>query len=73
MPPDNIPEPRVVAPSVNITVPVAVDGVTVAVKVAGLPYADGFIDDVTPVVVVALSTVCEMADEGDSVKFISPP
>ncbi len=72
VPPDKVPVPRVEVPSMNVTVPVAVDGVTVAVKVAELPYVDGLVNDVTPVVVDALSTVCEMADEVDPVKFVSP-
>ncbi len=68
-----MPEPRIVGPSMNVTVPVAVDGVTVAVKVTGLPYVDGLADDMAPIVVDALSTVCERADEVDPVKFVSPP
>jgi hypothetical protein len=56
-PPDKLLVPRVVAPSLNVTVPVAVDGVTVAVKVTGLPYADGLADAVTAVVVVERPTL----------------
>ena len=49
VPPDKVPVPRVVVPSMNVTVPFAVDGVTFAVKVTGLPYADGLADDATVV------------------------
>jgi hypothetical protein len=50
--------PRVVLPSRNVTVPVAADGVTVAVKVTEEPYVDGFAEEVRVTVEVALSTVC---------------
>ncbi len=52
MPLVSAPVPRVVAPSLNVTVPVAVDGVTVALKVTELPYVDGFADDDTTLVAV---------------------
>jgi len=48
-----VPVPSVVLPSVNVTVPVAVAGVTVAVNVTGEPYADGFADEVSVTVVLA--------------------
>ena len=54
---DMVPVPRTVAPSLNVIVPVAVAGVTVAVNVTELPNADGLDDDETPVVVVACVTV----------------
>jgi hypothetical protein len=57
VPLDKVPVPMVVAPSLNVTVPVAVDGVTVAVKMTGLPYADGLADDETVVVVVDRPTL----------------
>jgi hypothetical protein len=57
LPPDNIPVPMVVPASTNATVPVAADGVTVAVKVTGLPYNDGLIDDETSVDVVDRPTL----------------
>ena len=49
--------PRVAAPSLNVTVPVAPEGVTVAVNVIAVPYAAGFTEDVnaTP---DACFTVC---------------
>jgi len=58
-----VPVPRVVVPSLNVTVPVAVDGVTVAVNVTEEPYADGFAEDATVVVVFALLTVCVNVEE----------
>ena len=52
------PVPSVVAPSLNVTVPVAVPlpgdtAATVAVNVTDCPNTDGFEDDVTAVVVLA--------------------
>lgn len=37
--------PRVALPSLNVTVPVAAAGVTVAVNVTGAPNGEGFADD----------------------------
>jgi hypothetical protein len=37
VPPESVPVPSVVLPSLNVTVPVAADGVTFAVSVAELP------------------------------------
>ena len=54
MDPDPLPRmavPMVVAPSLNVTVPVAVDGVTVAVSSTPLPKPAGFGDAVSAVVV----------------------
>ena len=45
-----------VPPSLNVTVPVASDGDTVAVKVTSRPKMDGFSDEPRPVVVLALFT-----------------
>jgi hypothetical protein len=53
----------VVLPSTNVTVPVAVLGVTVAVNVTEAPYVDGFVDEVTAIVVPALFTVCVNVDD----------
>ena len=52
------PVPSVVAPSLNVTVPVAVPlpgatAATVAVNVTPCPNTDGFAEDVTVVVVLA--------------------
>lgn len=46
-PPLSVPVPRVVVPSLNVTVPVAAEGVTVAVRVTEFPYVDGFDEDAT--------------------------
>ena len=56
-PPEREPVPRVVVPSLKVTVPVAVLGVTVAVKVTESPKFDGFWEEATVVEVVALFTV----------------
>ena len=54
--------PKVVAPSVNVTVPEGVPlpggaAVTAAVKVTGVPTADGFFDEVKMVRPLSLFTV----------------
>ena len=54
----SVPVPRVVAPSLNVTVPVAVPlpgatAATVAVNVTDWPNTDGFTEDVKVVVVLA--------------------
>src|SRR5689334_6842520 len=41
VPPATVPVPIVVAPSLNVTVPVAFEGVTVAVSVTDVPKLDG--------------------------------
>jgi hypothetical protein len=56
MPPDRLPVPRTVTPSLNVTVPVAVDGITVALKVTDAPKFDGLGVDVTNVCVAARPT-----------------
>jgi hypothetical protein len=53
-----VPVPSVVVPSLNVTVPVAVVGDKVAVNVTDVPNPDGFADEASVVVVVALLTVC---------------
>jgi hypothetical protein len=58
-----VPVPKVVLPFLNVTVPVAVEGVTVAVNVTEDPEIDGFADDASVVVVVTLLTVCDNAEE----------
>jgi hypothetical protein len=45
--------PRVALPSANVTVPVAVEGVTVALNVVDKPNADGFTVEVSVTVVLA--------------------
>jgi len=73
--PSNCTEPHsVVVPSLNATVPVGVPPaeVTVAVNVTVSPYVEGFGDDVSVVVVVAL-TVCDTGAEVLERKLESPP
>jgi len=52
-----VPVPNVVLPSLKVTVPVAAEGETVAVKATVTPDADGFDDEATVVVVFVLLTV----------------
>ena len=79
MPPDNVPAPSVVVPSKNVTVP---DGLpapgattaTVAVNVTPCPEIDGFSDEATVVVLLALLTVWVIAVLGGlPLKLVSPP
>jgi hypothetical protein len=73
MPPDRLPVPRTVTPSLNVTVPVAVDGVIVDVKVTDAPNADGLGLDVTTSVVTAGFTFWVRGADVDAVKFALPP
>ena len=68
-----VPVPSVVLPSVNVTVPVAVVGVTVAVNVTEAPYADGFADEPSATVVFVLFTVCVRVVDALLLSFVSPP
>ena len=61
--------PSVVAPSMKVTVPVAADGVTVAVKVTDWPEVEGLIEEATAVVVFALL----MFNVPVSVSGVPPP
>jgi hypothetical protein len=72
-PSDKVPVPRTFAPSLNVTVPVAVGALTVAVKITGAPKADGLELDVTTVVVAARFTVWVMGADVDAAKFALPP
>ena len=69
---------RIVVPSLNVTVPVGVpvfgaSTLTVAVKVTGCPYTDGFAEETTAVVVgLAAFTVCVSAEDVLVVKLASP-
>jgi len=56
---DTLPEPSVVAPSLNVTVPVGTTPavVTVAVKVTDWLNTDGFVPELTVVVLLPLFTV----------------
>jgi nitric oxide synthase oxygenase domain/subunit len=73
MPADRLPVPRTVAPSLNVTVPVAVGALTVAMKITEAPKVDGLRLDVTAVVVAAGFTVWMMGAEVDAPKFAFPP
>jgi hypothetical protein len=57
----------------NVTVPVAVGALTVAVKITEAPKVDGLELDVTTVVVAAGFTVWVMGADVDVVKFVLPP
>ena len=75
------PVPNVVAPSMNVTVPVGtvvfpLGPATVAVNVTCCPAVDGFCDDVTAVVVagsVTALTTCANAGDVDPAKVEFPP
>jgi hypothetical protein len=69
---DRLPVPRTVAPSLNVTVPVAVDGVTVDVNVTDAPKIDGLRLDVTTVVVAAFDTYWVIGADVDGPKFAFP-
>jgi len=69
----SVPVPSVVLPSLKVTVPVAVDGVTVAVKVTEEPYVDGFAEEVRVTVEAALLTVCVSVDDVLELSLESPP
>jgi hypothetical protein len=57
----------------NVTIPVAVVGVTVAVNVTEEPYTDGFADEASVTVVFALFTVWVSTDDVLPLSFASPP
>jgi hypothetical protein len=67
--------PSDVAPSKNSTLPVATDGVTVAVSVTLSPTTEGFGEVVTAVALVGLFTTCVTGGEVllKKKKFPSPP
>ena len=68
-----VPVPRVVVPSLNVTVPAAAEGETVAVKVTDAPNPDGFADEASVTVVFALFTVCVSTEDVVVLSFPSPP
>ena len=77
-PPLSAPVPKVVAPSLKVTVPVGVPlpgaaGATVAVKVTPCPNTDGFADEITTVVVLAMLTVCVSVLDVLAAKLLLPP
>lgn len=79
--PFNDPEPKVVVPSMNVTVPVGTVGFpvgpeTVAVNVTDWPCPEGFTEDATAVVEVSFAgalTTWVRAFDVDPLKFESPP
>ena len=67
-------QPLIATPlSVNATVPVGVVPVTVAVNVTDVPTADGFAELASPVVEVALLTVCDSGALVDPALPALPP
>ncbi len=64
--------PRVVLPSLNVTVPEQVEDATVAVNLTDEPYEEGFADDERVVVELALFTVCVNAEEVLPLCCVSP-
>ena len=76
--PSRMPVPRVLDPSLKVTVPVGVPApglfaVTVAVKVTDCPDTDGLAEELTDVAVLAFFTVWVSALEVLPVKVASPP
>jgi hypothetical protein len=69
---DSVPVPNGVAPSLNVTVPVAVDGVTVAVNVTPCPKVEGVTEVVNAVLVDTWVTVCVIPAEVLAASFVSP-
>lgn len=68
-----VPVPRTVWPCLNVTAPVAAEGVMVAVKVTACPTKDGFSDDARVVVVAVLeTTLWVIAAETLALLFASP-
>jgi hypothetical protein len=73
VPPFTATVPIASAPSRNCTVPVALDGVTVAVKVALCPTFSGDAGPASVVVEFALPTVCTSAGDVLPAFVLSPP
>jgi hypothetical protein len=72
MPPLSEDEPRVLLPSLNVTLPVAPEGDTVAVNVTLCRYVDGFKLELRVVFVPAWSTVWVNAGEVLPLNVLSP-
>jgi hypothetical protein len=70
-----VPDPRVVAPSRNVTVPVGVPPVpvTVAVNVTDWPAVDGLTDEASTVVLGLPLTTCVTTEDVLPAKLVSPP
>lgn len=73
IPPEIVPVPMVTAPSLNVTVPVAVDGETAAVNPTLELKAEGLADDVRDVVVAAWLTTWLCGDDVLVNRLVSPP
>ena len=70
IPPVNETWPRIAPPSIKLTVPVAVDGVTVALRTVSWPATEGFTEDVN--VVVGVDVRRRLADEVDEEFQLGP-
>ena len=68
----SVPVPRVVLPSLKVTVPVAAEGATVAVNVTDVPAVDGFADEASATEDACL-TVWVNVDEVLLLSLVSPP
>jgi hypothetical protein len=69
----NVPLPMLRPPSRNVTVPVAVEGDTLAVNVTDCPTVEGLILDVSVVLVVVLFVVWLRTAELLGLSLLSPP
>ena len=69
----SVADPIVVLPFVKVTVPVAVAGVTVAVNFTDEPYADGFADEASAMVGLALFTIWVSTEDVLPLYFVLPP
>lgn len=69
----SVPVPSDWLPSMNVTIPVAVFGTTVAVNVTDVPNVEGFGDALTDVVLLALVTTCDNAADVLEESLASPP
>ncbi len=72
-PPEIVPVPSVVPLSLNVTVPVAFDGVTVAVTVTDAFSVEGFAEDARATEEEALLTVWLRADDVEALYVLIPP
>jgi hypothetical protein len=71
-PPAIVPVPRVAEPSRNVTVPLADDGETVAVKITLWPTVEGLPEVMTDVVVGTLPTVTADGADVLAALLVSP-
>ena len=73
VPPLKLTLPKDVRLSKNVTVPVGVPGVIVAVNLTESPYDEGLRFETKPALVALLLTVCVMFGEVFPKYFVSPP